>query len=126
MPTQRASASRACHAAELDLLGDRLEARRNLDVLGQPRADLICERLLVGGEREIHLEIPESFAAVAHERRVQVRLVGVGEGAELPIATVAHVAVVAATRSARNFWCTSVRFTILFVPVVGGSRMMRT
>ena len=55
MPTQRPPASsRLPRAAELDLLGDRLEARRHLDVRGEPLADLARERLLFGGEREVH------------------------------------------------------------------------
>ena len=41
-------------AAELDLLGDGLEAGGHLDVRGEPRPHLLRERLLLGGEREIH------------------------------------------------------------------------
>ena len=55
MPTQRpAASSRLPRPAELDLLGDGLEARRHLDVRGEPRAHLERERLLLGGEREVH------------------------------------------------------------------------
>ena len=56
MPTQRPAASRACHApAELDLVGDRLEARRHLDVARRASSRTSrANALLVGGEREIH------------------------------------------------------------------------
>ncbi len=58
--------------AELDLVGDVLEPRRDLDVVAEPGADLEREGELVGGEREIHgLEVPEAFALVFHERVVQ-------------------------------------------------------
>jgi len=41
-------------APELDLVGDRGEPGRHLHVIGEPRADLHRERLLLGREREIH------------------------------------------------------------------------
>ena len=73
------------------------------------------------------LQVPEPFAPVAHERLVQRALV---VGGERPVRRRrrgrARTTRRRSTRSARNFWCTSVRFTILFVPVVGGSRRMRT
>ena len=74
-------------AAELDLVGDVLEARRDLDVLGEPRPHLEGERVLVGCEREIHaLQVPEPFALVVHERLVQRALV---VGRERPVGVVA-------------------------------------
>ena len=49
MPTQRAAASSRLPAPpELDLVGDGLESRRHLDVVGEPRTDLGRERLLLG------------------------------------------------------------------------------
>ena len=83
MPTHRSAGElRLPAAAELDLVGDALEARRHLACAGKPRTHLGGERLLFGTEREIHpLQVPEPFALVAHERRVQRVLVVGGEGA---------------------------------------------
>ena len=73
-PAARPRAAPATRRPELDLVGDRLEARRDLDVRREPRAHLARERVLLGGEREVHrLEVPEPFALVAHERRRAAR-----------------------------------------------------
>ena len=124
-PSGRA-ASRACHA------GRTRPLRRWSRTAAAPRRSRRAthferERLLLGGEGEIHaLQVPEPFApyrtndACSTASSVPVN----GRKSVSPRSRTKHSSPL--MRSWRNFWCTSVRFTILFVPVVGGSRRIRT
>ena len=129
MPTQRSRGQlRLPRPSPRDLVVDAMRSTGGGSrFASQPGPDLGRERLLVGRERQVHLRGPRTArgrprrARRAARPRRRRRTAGRPPRRDHAIhrSSPPH-------RSRRNFWCTSVRFTILFVPVVGKSRTMRT
>ena len=129
MPTQRPAASLACQARPHAIsLVERVEAGRRARgwrpaTPGSPRRTPARPSVKL---RSIRGPRTGRGPAAPNAARSGL-LVGLGERAVGVLAALADEAPASPpTRSARNFWCTSVRFTILFVPVVGGSCSTRT